>query len=150
MMSSPRSCREGCGQPAVKDGYCKNHQDAAARTFKRIRDEIDKMYGRVRWFHFRGWILSGRPICQRINKGVRCNHASTLVHHLHSPRVRPDLFTSERNVLALCAKCHGPEDGTPWYRAGVDFVDEPLHGSWENYGARPSHSTVSMERSKQD
>lgn len=139
MISAPRACRErGCGQPSTKDGYCAKHQEAASRSVKRVRDDVDKMYGRVRWFVFRGWILAGRPICQRINKGIRCTNASTLVHHLFSPRVRPDLFTDERNVLALCAGCHVPDDGTPWWRPGHEYEDEPLHGSWENYGGRHS------------
>jgi len=99
-----------------------------------VRDAVDRMYHHARWLVFRKWILAGRPICQRIDKGIRCTKASTLVHHLWSPRQRPDLFTSERHVLALCAWCHTDEEGTPHWRAGHEYEDEPLHGSWENYG----------------
>jgi hypothetical protein len=136
MMRAPTICSErGCQQTNVSGThYCEKHQRADQRTFTRTRDEVDRMYGRVRWFVFRKWILAGRPICQRINKGVRCTNAATLVHHIYSPRTHPWFFTSERHVLALCSCCHTPEEGTPHWRPGHEYEDEPLHGSWENYG----------------
>jgi hypothetical protein len=129
MLSSPKACREsGCGKVAVADarGYCLDHKRqnscAAAGAERYKHDPVSKMYGRVRWTRFRTVLLAQNPLCQKINRGIRCTRPSCIGHHLQSPRVRPDLFTDHKNVIAVCEFCHGPEEGTPWYRVGVDYV----------------------------
>jgi hypothetical protein len=123
MMSSPQACNEsGCFYKAVSNGYCAKHQAASSRMKKHVMDETDKRYHRAPWPAFRKLMLCQNPICQRIEKGRQCRNAATLVHHLWSPRVRPDLFVDPKNVVCLCVLCHTPEDGTPWWREGKEFV----------------------------
>jgi hypothetical protein len=86
------------------------------------------MYQRARWKRFRNWLIAKRPVCQRIVKGERCHAASFLVHHIISPRRRPDLFVDEKNTLCLCEHCHPPDEGTEYWRAGIDYVDEDRYG----------------------
>lgn len=123
MLSAPRACNEsGCFQKAVKNGFCEKHQAPVARAVKRIMTEVDGMYKRVRWLNFRRWIMWQNPICQKIERGRQCNNPATLVHHLWSPKVRPDLFIEPTNVICLCSHCHPPDEGTPFWRAGREFV----------------------------
>src|SRR5258708_38421945 len=94
MMRSPTSCAEPrCGkasQPGSR--FCKDHAHdnsfMAARNFARRNDDVGKRYGRKEWLVFRAWLIGNRPICQRINKGVRCTNPSKVGHHIWSPRVR--------------------------------------------------------------
>lgn len=130
MLAAPKACREsGCGKTAVADGrgYCLDHKRqnrcsaVAAERFK--HDSVAHMYGRVRWINFRKILLAQNPLCTRIlRSGFQCSRPSCIGHHLWSPRVRPDLFTDQRNVIALCEYCHPPDEGTPWFREGVDYV----------------------------
>jgi hypothetical protein len=81
------------------------------------------MYSRAPWPAFRLLMLGQNPICQRIQRdGKQCRNAATLVHHLLSPRVRPDLFVDPGNVACLCEHCHPTEEGTPHWRSGVDYI----------------------------
>jgi hypothetical protein len=133
MFRCPTSCKEpGCRKPSASDGkgFCTEHKgknsiSEARRQFDRDRadDEIRKLYATTRWLTFRGWLIRQNPMCQRIQKdGSRCPNASALVHHLLSPRTRPDLFTAAENCVCLCLDCHTPEAGTPQWRAAVDYV----------------------------
>jgi len=81
------------------------------------------MYQRAPWPKFRATLLGQNVLCQKLDRGgAQCRNVSTLVHHLISPRVRPDLFVDPGNCVALCAHCHPPDEGTPHWRPGVDFV----------------------------
>lgn len=105
---------------------CAKLPQASTNESTRVHDEIDLWYGRIRWIRFRDSVLARRPICQRIVKSEPCHNAATLVHHLQSPRMHPDLFTDWDNVLALCESCHTPEAGTPHWRRDVDYVYVPF------------------------
>ena len=121
MWSAPQVCR-ACKQPAVRGTfYCAKHTEAPPPS-QRVRDAVDKMYDTARWATFRAWMLMQNPICQRIVKGEQCHNPSSVVHHLISPRQRPDLFTDPRAVTCLCPTCHDASEGTPTWRPGVDFV----------------------------
>jgi len=129
MLSCPRTCRQaGCHQPAERDGggFCKLHADKNdqrdQRNFARRHDEIGRMYSTARWINFRAWILRHRPLCQRIEGGVVCLKQGKILHHIFSPRVRPDLFVDPANVVVLCLHCHPPDEGTPWWKPGVDYI----------------------------
>jgi hypothetical protein len=62
-------------------------------------------------------------MCQRIQKnGEQCHEPAKIVHHLWSPRQRPDLFIVPSNVVCLCANDHPTDEGTPAWREGVDYV----------------------------
>ena len=129
-----RNCRESRCPELTRDksGYCDAHRAAAAekalqrsREFNRERydnDAVYRMYTRAPWPNFRLIVLRQNPICARIIGDRQCEHPSTLVHHLQSPRVRPDLFVDPKNVVALCEHCHLPDEGTPWWVEGKDYV----------------------------
>ena len=120
MMSSPKSCVR-CGAVSLPGtNCCALHQT----PLKRNRDAVDQRYGHSEWYRFRKWMLAQFPVCQRINNGVRCMNPSKIGHHLWSPRVRPDLFTDPTNVVLVCALCHPNEEGTPYWRKGVDYTDD--------------------------
>ena len=141
MLRCPIVCGEpGCGATNVRGTrWCEKHQvsntAAAARKqydAERADDETRKMYATARWLNFRGWLISQNPVCQKISNGVRCTRFSFLVHHIWSPRARPDLFTSAAHCVCLCALCHDARAGTPEWRPGVDFV--PTVFSPPNFG----------------
>jgi hypothetical protein len=99
--------------------YCEKH---AARVREqtnegRRSDEVRRWYKTVRWLNFQRWFIRHHPICQRVIDGKRCQQIATVVHHLLSPRDRPDLFTNEENCRALCVTHHHGGQG-----AGPDEV----------------------------
>lgn len=129
MLSCPRTCRQaGCRQPAERDGsgFCKEHvgknDQRDQRNFARRYDAVGRMYSTTRWTNFRAWILRQRPLCQRIVAGKPCLAVGKILHHLISPRQRPDLFINAENCVVLCEHCHPPDEGTPWWKPGVDYV----------------------------
>ena len=128
MFAAPTVCRHsGCRAPNVRGSrFCEAHQEnnsvLEARR-NRPRDAIDRLYGTIRWLRFRDLILRHRPICQKLVRGQQCSNPARIIHHLISPRVDISKFVDPKNVLALCETCHTPEEGTPHWRAGVDYVD---------------------------
>jgi len=91
--------------------------------FRKKNDPCARLYRTTAWFRFRWFVLNRNPICQRIVKGEQCRESATVVHHLLSPRQRPDLFLDPANVLCLCAGCHpGGEEGTPLWQVNTDYV----------------------------
>lgn len=133
MLRCPTSCAEGgCGQPSVQGSrWCERHQNNnsvlnARRDLNHNRwqhDKIYRMYNREPWPTFRRWMLIQNPICQRIDRfGEQCKNPANIVHHLISPRQRIDLFVDPKNVACLCERCHPPDEGTPHWRPGVDYV----------------------------
>lgn len=91
--------------------------------FRKTNDPINRLYWLSAWKRFCRMVLNRNPICQRIIKGEQCREAARVIHHLISPRHRPDLFLEPTNVLALCFNCHpGGEEGTPLWREGLDYV----------------------------
>lgn len=125
MNRCPSVCRErGCFQSQVQGSpWCSKHAEAAAREDERIRDEVDKRYGRAPWPSFRKMMLAQNPLCQRIQKdGSQCHAPARICHHLISPRERPDLFVDPKNVVCLCENDHPPSEGTPLWREGKEYV----------------------------
>lgn len=109
--------------------FCEAHQETNSvldARRNRPRDEVDRMYGTVRWLRFRELILHRRPMCQKIVRGQPCRNPAHVIHHLISPRVDISKFIDPENVLALCDTCHTPEEGTPHWRAGVDYIYIPF------------------------
>jgi hypothetical protein len=91
--------------------------------FRRANDPVRKMYDKAYWRRFERFVLARNQICQKIENGVQCICGASIVHHLISPRARPDLFLDVRNVVALCERHHpGGEAGTPEWKEGRDFV----------------------------
>jgi hypothetical protein len=125
-------CRENgcCNRTNTRSGYCADHEkDNTAldrrkqHDAERRNDPVSKMYHTPEWPAFRIFIFNRNQICQRIGSdGMQCRFPSTILHHLISPRVKPELFLDPHNVVALCEHCHPPDEGTPDWIAGRDFV----------------------------
>ena len=92
--------------------------------FRKKNDPVNRLYGLASWFRFKLHVLNRNPLCQRILPGSRqCTYPATTVHHLISPRQRPDLFLDAKNVVCLCPNCHpGGKEGTPLWQPGKDYV----------------------------
>ncbi len=91
--------------------------------FVKKNDHVNRLYELASWGRFKIHVLNRNPICQRIIRGEQCHAPAKVVHHLISPRQRPDLFLDAKNVVCLCPNCHpGGEAGTPEWKEGVDFV----------------------------
>ncbi|HXZ14067.1 MAG TPA: hypothetical protein VEG64_16900 [Candidatus Sulfotelmatobacter sp.] len=87
----------------------------------------DPRYTRGAWPKLSRVMRGHNPVCQKIlnvgmYKNEQCHNASTLVHHLVSPKERPDLFLVPSNLVCLCENCHPPTEGTPDWVAGKDYV----------------------------
>ena len=107
--------------PKADDGKAQERRET--NSFRKRNDPINRLYWLASWKRFCRIVFNRNQICQRIIKGEQCREAATVVHHLISPRQRPDLFLDPTNVLALCEHCHpGGEEGTPLWREGVDYV----------------------------
>jgi len=87
------------------------------------------MYLHPRWKKFRQWFLRLNPVCQRVIDGVRCERIADTVHHLLSPRQRPDLFIDATNVKAVCRAHHHHGEGAQPGEVYVEsFVSLSLGG----------------------
>jgi hypothetical protein len=103
----------------------------ATPTARAADDNIDAQYKQgplgAAWISTSKLMRRLNPVCQKIvNDGLyrneQCHNPAALVHHLVSPRQDPKLFLVASNLVALCAHCHPPDDGTPWWKVGVDYV----------------------------
>jgi hypothetical protein len=96
--------------------YCPKH---ATKNKERVNegrrnDEVRKLYKRSFWLRFQAWFLRHHPVCQRVIDGIRCLQPAKVVHHVMSPRDRPDLFLDEDNCRAVClAHHHGGQGAGP-------------------------------------
>ena len=105
----------------------KSNRAAADRL--RQDDPVMRRYHSTAWLKLSRMVRDLNPMCQRIrrdglynDKGEPCRNPSTLVHHLISPRTDPTRFLRLENVLALCAECHPPTEGSPNWREGSDYI----------------------------
>jgi hypothetical protein len=119
MWRAVRPCAEpNCVKlPPMGKRYCEQHASDNSRMqaerFRKTEDDIWKMYNGSRWERFRQAILGQNPICQRLVDGQQCRHVARVVHHVISPRVRPDLFVEPQNVKCVCFFHHSPNEGEP-------------------------------------
>lgn len=131
-----QSCREpGCPKRTNdRSGYCADHlRSNTARDRKKEyyaerekNDPVRAMYRTAAWARFKRIRFNRNPMCQRLIDGVQCRWPATLLHHLISPRQRPDLFLEPANTVGLCANCHPPDEGTPDWVEGVDYVPSDI------------------------
>jgi hypothetical protein len=120
MPESPYSyCREpGCAI-RTRSAYCPAHLNnneaqrrRAALDYERKKDDpVWKKYNCQAWVRFKASFFSCNPICQRLIDGKQCCARATLIHHILSPRVRPDLMYTFGNCRALCAAHHETTEG---------------------------------------
>jgi hypothetical protein len=90
--------------------------------FRKKNDPVNAMYDAT-WEKCAVLHKNRNPICQRVLRdGRQCTNAVWLVHHLQSPRQRPDLFLVFTNFVSLCEHCHPTSEGTPDWQPGTDFV----------------------------
>jgi len=101
---------------------CEKHgaQQTQRQYEAKRSDPVWMMYQTPRWKVFRQWFLRLNPQCQRIIDGMRCEQIADTVHHLLSPRQRPELFLDADNVKAVCREHHHHGEG-----AGPDEVHVP-------------------------
>jgi 5-methylcytosine-specific restriction endonuclease McrA len=92
----------------------------------------DKKYTVGAWPKLSNVMRRLNPVCQRIpnaglyKAGEQCHSPSSLVHHLISPRQRPELFLVPSNLVCLCEQCHPDAEGTPDWVEGKDYVKTEL------------------------
>lgn len=132
----PQRLHQNCREPAcrartnARSGYCQAHEKANTRMEARKNydaarrdDPINKLYHTPEWPAFRWHVLNRNQICQRIGPdSMQCRNAAKILHHLISPRKRPDLMFDPHNVVAVCENCHPPDEGTPDWIEGRDYV----------------------------
>ena len=121
-----------CKQPACgnrtrnEKGYCDVHVHKNMTTdyqHERCKDIVDKLYGCARWYRLRRMVLEQNYQCQRFLGFEQCTKPSRVIHHLISPRERPELMYETTNLVALCDSCHpGGAAGTPDWQVGRDYV----------------------------
>lgn len=119
-----RWCREPgcCERTTDRSGFCTKHVGnnsyARGRSARRAEthknDPTFKLYLSVAWrVRFRACFLAHNVICQRLHNGVRCNRPVEILHHIISPRKRPDLFFTPSNVVGVCRQDHPITEGEP-------------------------------------
>jgi 5-methylcytosine-specific restriction endonuclease McrA len=143
MWRCPTSCAiAGCRQPTARGSrWCPAHREEGERLQREAieaqrehsrendkerykNDSTRKLYGAARWERFRQAVIRQNPICQRLLRfgQGQCHNPAVLVHHLVSPRVDVSKFLDTQNVVCLCEHCHPTGEGTPLWRAGLDYV----------------------------
>jgi hypothetical protein len=143
----PAKCKRPCAKVGcinlVSDTrYCERHAKNNVRTVQhksydryRANDPIRKLYNSHTWRTFRVWFLGLNPICMRIENGKRCLRFADTVHHLLSPRNRPDLFLDATNVKAVCTAHHHHGDGA---QPDEEYVASETKLSLEEMNSEPT------------
>lgn len=119
-----RYCGErGCTERHNNRGrFCAKHEkdnsylrSRAIHDAKRKADPVWSLYNRDQWRRrFRDAFFGhGNVICQRIVDGERCRHAVEILHHIFSPKKRPDLMYTPSNVVGVCRQHHPITEGEP-------------------------------------
>jgi hypothetical protein len=121
-------CRVGGCRNKTRNagGWCDEHlkkNPTVDYARQRGKDEVNRLYRRTMWVRMRSAMLMRNPICTRLSNGAQCQNHSVLVHHLTSPREKPELFVEPRNLVCLCQQCHCNDEGTPWWKPGVDYIE---------------------------
>ena len=69
----------------------------------------DRFYSRTPWRKLRAAVLARRPLCEdpfKEHSVIGRSVPATVVDHVVPRSSRPDLELDERNLQALCARCH--------------------------------------------
>ena len=129
-------CREaGCTERHNNaGGYCEKHRETNTYLIGRRQralhskktDPVWRLYACAAWAkHFRNAFFgNGNVICQKIIDGQRCRFPVDILHHIISPRERPDLMYHAGEVLyngivlhsqivGVCAHHHENSEGEP-------------------------------------
>jgi hypothetical protein len=119
-IASPIACR--CGQLAYGGATtcdeCKK-KTAQSTADRRDDDATRKRYNSAAWRRFRAAILAHNVICQAYVEhpttqlAEQCHAPATEIHHLKSPRTRPDKMFTVSNVVVLCKAHHHKGQGEP-------------------------------------
>ena len=105
----PTPCRFPlCPNPAVKGGYCTQHQhlarEDARRTDERRGSARERGYTTA-WDKARAAFLRQHPICEECARQGRLTPA-TVVDHIVPHRGNRQRFWDRDNWQALCSACH--------------------------------------------
>lgn len=131
----PERFQKVCNEPgcivrtANRGGYCDQHHNDNARKRRRTiydkerkQDAVSRGYNAV-WDKLKTMLRGrGNVICQKIEDGKQCTAPVEIFHHIISPRENPALMYAPRNIVGLCRQHHPPDEGTPWWIEGVDYV----------------------------
>jgi hypothetical protein len=134
----PQKPLQACHEPGclrwTREAYCPDHiknnhalrNRAAYDHDRNMTDAVRKMYRSAAWeirFH-QSFFAAGNVICQRLENGVQCRWPVDILHHLISPRRRPDLFFTYSNVVGVCHQHHPVTEGEPVENLGPRlFID---------------------------
>jgi hypothetical protein len=89
-------------------------------------DLVMKWYRTQRWERLKIYMRSLNPLCQRIcDNGQRCIYPSAILHHIVSPRERPDLMYDSENLLCVCEDHHPTTAGETDVTRYVKTVTDP-------------------------
>jgi 5-methylcytosine-specific restriction enzyme A len=119
-MAPPRRALKPCARPGCPElvthpaMMCEKHaaQKAQAERDARNSDVVMKWYRTQRWERIKIYMRSLNPLCQRIcDNGQRCIYPSAILHHIISPRVRPDLMYDAENLICVCEDHHPNTEG---------------------------------------
>lgn len=124
-------CRApGCMErTTLRGGYCDKHvrdnpvaNQRKAYEHDRKQAGVWRLYGAA-WERLKAWLIAqGNVQCQKLTAGDRCTRRVQIFHHLVSPKVAPEKMYVPQNVIGLCRQCHPPDEGTPHWKPGEDFV----------------------------
>lgn len=70
------------------------------------KQALEGPYNDVRWRKYRAIFLAANPVC------VVCERPATVVDHIQTVAVRPDLFWTPRNHQPMCDACHNHKRAT--------------------------------------
>lgn len=110
-------CYEPGCNTRTRKAYCPAHEknnhvrrNRAADDRRKTQDPIWRLYNCSAWKRFREVFMAFNPLCQRIVEDGRtqCRYPATVLHHILSPRVRPDLMYRFDNVRGVCSMHHDP------------------------------------------
>jgi hypothetical protein len=98
----------GCTALTKSGTRCAKHaqQHKSRQQAERNAGEVMKAYRTARWMRMKTFLRSRNPLCQRLVNGQQCEQFSTILHHIVSPRERPDLMFSAENLICVCDEHH--------------------------------------------
>jgi 5-methylcytosine-specific restriction protein A len=101
----------------VRTPYCDKH----LHTNERATKKPDPFYNSPEWRRLQPFLKRKNSICQRKVNGVQCMNPSVICHHLRGIHTAPELKLDPNNLVMLCRE-HHPDDETPLWKVGADYV----------------------------
>ena len=110
MNRPPTACR--CGVVNCKDESHRNVGKKISDSYAvKSQRPFFKEYHCKRWRDLRDSLLTHNPLCQVIEKGVRCMRPASICHHLISPQQDYSKIYDWRNLVCICPHHHNDTEG---------------------------------------